>query len=223
MLKDLVGKLAKYSRNPVAVDLSRFNDPVSIATKWSPARSGGANFRTHTLVWVDPDRIEFKPSIGAKIFYLVFLLSGLGVLIFIMTRILSSEPDVPLGEILVPILVVTLFTLGGVILFYIATAPIIFDRRRKYFWKGRQDPAKMIEKKGARLFATFGDIHALQILSEFCRGQKTSYYSYELNLVLKNSERINVIDHGNLNQIRENSRILSDFLDIPVWDATLNG
>ncbi len=51
-------------------------------------------------------------------------------------------------------------------------------------------------------------------------GNKSSYYSYELNLVLDDGSRINVVDHGNLDRLRGDAQTLSRFLDKPVWDAT---
>ena len=50
-------------------------------------------------------------------------------------------------------------------------------------------------------------------------GNKNSYYSYELNLVCINGERINIVDHGALHAIREDASILADYLAISVWDA----
>ena len=68
--------------------------------------------------------------------------------------------------------------------------------------------------------APLSSIHALQLLSEFVSGSKSSYYSYELNLVLNDGSRINVVDHGNLERLRSDASALSRFLDKPVWDAT---
>ncbi len=63
-------------------------------------------------------------------------------------------------------------------------------------------------------------MHALQLISEYVSG-KSSYYSYELNLVLDDGSRINVVDHGNLAAIREDAGKLALFLAKPLWDATL--
>ena len=68
-------------------------------------------------------------------------------------------------------------------------------------------------------FAGLEDIHALQLISEYCRGSKRSYYSYELNLVLRNGRRINVMDHGDSEKLREDAKTLSQFLEKPLWDA----
>lgn len=60
-------------------------------------------------------------------------------------------------------------------------------------------------------------VHALQLISEYVRGDKSSYYSYELNLVLKDGERINVIDHGDRSAIQRDAQALAGFLGKPLW------
>jgi hypothetical protein len=57
------------------------------------------------------------------------------------------------------------------------------------------------------------------LLREFVQGNKNSYDSYELNLVLRDGRRLNVIDHGTLHAIREDARILADYLGVSIWDA----
>ena len=62
-------------------------------------------------------------------------------------------------------------------------------------------------------------VHALQIIREYVRGNKSSYYSYELNLILKDGSRKNVVDHGSIKQLQKDAQTLGQFLGIPVWDA----
>jgi hypothetical protein len=58
--------------NPRPVfDPSQLGDPLAMKTDWTPAKAGGASFRTHKLVRVDPDRLEFRASMG----YLLFALA----------------------------------------------------------------------------------------------------------------------------------------------------
>ena len=45
------------------------------------------------------------------------------------------------------------------------------------------------------------------------------FYSYEINLVLKNGRRVNVADHGDLDSLRADADMLANFLEVPVWDA----
>jgi hypothetical protein len=51
-------------------------------------------------------------------------------------------------------------------------------------------------------------------------GDQQKYLSYELNLILKDRSRINIVDHGDLNDIRESAQKLADRLHIEVWDGT---
>ena len=65
----------------------------------------------------------------------------------------------------------------------------------------------------------FREIHAIQLISEHVSGNKSSYYSYELNLVSRDGVRTNVVDHGKLDQVREDAKTLAEFLEVPVWDG----
>ena len=65
------------------------------------------------------------------------------------------------------------------------------------------------------------EIYALQILKEYVQSDKGGYYSYEMNLVLADASRINVVDHGDVKRIRREAAMLAAVLDmIPVWDAS---
>ena len=193
-------------------DPSTFNDEVASKVAWSPAKSGGASFRTHSLERVDSNRLEFKASAGAKLFYAVFLLVGLGIVI-------GFTVGAGLRGNVVPVLVGTVFAVAGGAMFYFGAAPIVFDKRKGSYWKGRTSPYDVRHTSELKHHAPLGRIHALQIISEYVRGNKSSYYSYELNLVLKDGSRINVVDHGSRSGLRTDAATLSDFLGVPVWDS----
>jgi hypothetical protein len=86
----------------------------------------------------------------------------------------------------------------------------VFDKTTSSFSKGR--------KKAEHASSNIDSIHAIQLIAKIIRG-KNSYYCYELNLILKNAERINIISHSNKKRIRADAKTLSEFLAIPVWDA----
>jgi hypothetical protein len=219
MLKDLLQKLQNLTRTPTAFDPSQFNDPLAMQTEWTPAKGGGANFKTHNLVEVNFNHIEFRSSVGAKIFYLIFLVAGLGIMIGFTASNISAGNVALNIETLFPIVFGLIFAgLGGTLL-YFGTSPIVFDKGLRKFWKGRKSPREVFDESEIKKFASFENIHAIQLISEYVRSNKSSYYSYELNLVLKDGSRINVIDHGNKNKIRENAAALSAFLEKQVWDA----
>ena len=211
MNKNFINKSKK------SVNLSEFKDPIAEKTKWKPAKSGGTNFRTHKLFSPTPYRAEFKPSIGAKIIYIFLCLIGLTTIIgFLFTSFKGGKFD---PEFIFPIIIGLIFIIIGGGLFYSGSKPIVFDKMSGYFWKGNQDPKQIMDKSKIKHYCKLSDIHALQIISENCRGDKSSFYSYELNLVLINAKRINIIDHGNLKKLREDAEILSQFLGKPVWDG----
>jgi hypothetical protein len=46
------------------------------------------------------------------------------------------------------------------------------------------------------------------------------YRSHELNVILRDARRLNVIDHGDLEIVRRDAGQLARFLQVPVWDKT---
>jgi len=221
MLKKLSDTLRKLTRESVRTDPSKFNDSIAMQTRWTPQKGGGASFKTHRLVNVSAYRIEFRSSAGAKIFYSIFLLSGLGIMFIFLKDPVSNGSFAIELDILFPMLIGLLFALVGGFLFFRGSVPIVFDKSNGYFLRGRKNPSRVYDQTKIKSLISLQNIHALQIISEHISSNKSSYYSYEINLVLKDASRVNVIDHGNLDRIREDAKTLSDFLGKPVWDATL--
>jgi len=133
---------------------------------------------------------------------------------------LNTEGESMGFGIIMPVLMGLVFTFVGIYLFYHGIQPIVFDKYKGIFYKGWKTQESINYNISSENFVRLDNIHAIQLISEYCRGNKSSYYSHELNLVLKDGKRINVIDHGNLNKIREDAKKLSEFLCTPVWDAT---
>lgn len=221
MLEKLKAKLRMLTTVPQPFDPSRFGDPLALSTAWTPARGGGSSFRTHKMIRVGMNRIEFRPSIGALIFYLLFLLIGLGLTTAIAASHLSSGNFTVGMETIVPMLMGLLFASIGGFMFYTGTTPIVFEKGRGVFWKGRKGPDDAMDIRSRDRFVRLDNVHALQLISEYCRGNKSSYYSYELNLVLADGKRVNVVDHGNRDRIRQDAQALATFLGKPLWDATM--
>ena len=217
-LKSIVNRL-KTPGQPI--DPSQFDDPLAEQIEWSPCKRGGANFTTHKLYETNLERLEFKPAFGAKIFYSIFLFVGLAVMFGPpISRILDGKSIWNGFETLFLLLFGLVFTSAGGTLLYFGTAPIVFDKRNGYFWKGRKSPVNVPNIDSIKHFAELDNIHALQIISEYCSGEDSSYYSYELNIVLADATRINVVDHGKISTQRQDAQKLANFLNVPLWDAT---
>ena len=179
------------------LDLESFEDELAFRISWDPLVGGGTNFCTHRLQKTSGlmnNSIEFKPTFIAYLVSISFAVIGL-------IAILSSGSS---GS-------------GALI----ALAPLGFG-----LWSLRDlVKQKSSFSSSSRVFCKntkscgFDNICAIQLLREYVSGNKNSYYSYELNLVCVNGERVNVIDHGALRAIREDASMLADYLSIPVWDA----
>ena len=179
------------------LDLESFEDELAFRISWDPLVGGGTNFCTHRLQKTSGlmnNSIEFKPTFIAYLVSISFAVLGL-------IAILSSGSS---GS-------------GALI----ALAPLGFG-----LWSLRDlVKQKSSFSSSSRVFCKntkscgFDNICAIQLLREYVSGNKNSYYSYELNLVCINGERINIVDHGALHAIREDASILADYLSIPVWDA----
>ena len=179
------------------LDLESFEDELAFRISWDPLVGGGTNFCTHRLQKTSDlmnNSIEFKPTFIAYLVSISFAVIGL-------IAILSSGSS---GS-------------GALI----ALAPLGFG-----LWSLRDlVKQKSSFSSSSRVFCKntkscgFDNICAIQLLREYVSGNKNSYYSYELNLVCINGERINIVDHGALHAIREDASILADYLSVPVWDA----
>lgn len=205
MFDEMVRKLQALSVEPVPFDPSILDDEVATSVKWSPLNSGGASFRTHRLVLQKPHRMKFRSTWGNIAFCMTFVIIGL---VLITVGLVVSE--IPSWVRIVMLLIGILSTVGVGLHLYFQLSPKVFDVSRGVYSAGR------FQRQDVRL----DEIYALQLISERCRGSNSSYFSYELNLVLDDGRRINVIDHGDLTQLRADARMISQRIDRPVWDAT---
>lgn len=201
------------------VDPTRFHDPLALQTEWKPLKNGGANFQTNKLYEIGGNRLEFKASLGMKCFSGLFIVVGLGIAMFALRHKPAEIGDIWSKDFLVPIIVGLVFGLAGWAMAYSCAVPAVFDKNHGYFSKNRKKPEHQMDPSRLKNYVQLSRIHAIQLLAEKCKGDKTSYYSYELNLVLDDASRMNVIDHGNLAAVREDARKLAEFLGKPVWDS----
>jgi hypothetical protein len=222
-----LGELARQAAERDFPDPSVFNDPVAMRTEWTPKANGGSNFTTHRMRKVHDQRMEFRATGGMRAFALLFLLVGLGVMAIAVPPIMRGEA-VFSEEILFPLLFGAVFALVGGLMIWFALTPIIFDLGHGYYWRNRKRPDRVIDPAKLKNCVPLARIHALQILSERVsssnsKGRSSTYFSYELNLVLDDGSRLNVVDHGNIDHLRRDAGELAALLKKPVWDATLAG
>lgn len=217
-IKEKLDQLAKES----AERISQFDDEIAEQTDWRPLKRGGKNFGSHSLKEINPNRLEFKSSPGSFLFSSIFMIAGA----FLAYSGISGL-SVPLTQIFesnewLPVLAGIVFFLIGGAFFRKSVRPIVFDKTKGMYWKGKKAP--QVDSTGNNTMkdtVRLSQIHALQIISEsVSKSNNKSYRSYELNLILKDASRLNVIDHGKVTKVRGDADKLSAFLGIPVWDIS---
>lgn len=203
------------------VDPSSFSDPLAEQVDWSPLSPGGANFRTHRLVPVSDFRLEFRSTLGARLFALVFLTIGLlAPVVIIFAEGLEAGEIFASGPFWFGLVIGLTFAGAGVFLYREFCSPVVFNKDTREFTR-KQPRFRKGGQGGAPSFPIdLQTIHALQIVREWVKSSDSSYYSYELNVVLSDGRRAGVVDHGNRGRLVSDADVLSAFLGVPLWDGS---
>jgi len=221
LLRGLAEKMVRMVRSRLPVNPARFNDPVAEQTEWTPAKRGGANFRTRRFRERSHHRLEFSISLGGLLFGLLFALSGLSSLIFVILFIIPTMKELPVfARILLPLSSLVFLGVGSWLIVSFSR-PVVFDKELGWFWKGYRPPSLSGGAYKPKTGTPLNRIYALQILAEQVQSKNSSFFSYELNLVCRDASRINLVDHGHYESIRNEAETLSAFLGVPVWDAVV--
>lgn len=177
---------------------------------WGPLKSGGASFKTHRLVEISTLRIEYKASVGSIVFGSIFVMAGFGI--FSINFFNEVNFWIALFGVV--------FASAGGYMLKTVFEPIVFDKSLGYFWKGKKSPRQATDISEIKTVAKLDDIYGIQVIKEHVKssskGKDTSYYSYEINLILNSGDRINVVDYGNADSILQDASKLSKFLSIKI-------
>lgn len=195
-------------------------DEIGMKTDWEPLKRGGSSHKNFNLK-IDEERniLKINETLGSRfltIFAIVFIL-GMTV------SLIREEASVSVNSygvgndsklvFLIPASMLGILIIGS--FFNTKTNRSIFDNNKRIFYKGKYDSKK---DRGEKEVILYENIYAIQIISEMIRKEKTYFTSYEVNLVLNDTTRINVLDHSNLSSILKDTKMLSQYLNVPIWD-----
>ena len=199
--------------NKFELKLADTDDPIAQKVSWEPAKHGGANFKTQKVEFA-ANKIIIKKTIGMILFGLAFALPGLVVLLGVAPyNFINGEA----GTGFFLLLWGTIFSGVGVGMMMFGK-PFVFDRSRGVFYRGKKYGSNPTGKKKTQ--GMFSEIHAIQLISERIHSSKNNYTSYELNLVFKDGNRLNVMDHGGEQAIEDAAKQLGQMLNVPIWQAS---
>ncbi len=186
-------------------DLNRFNDDFAKSVSWSPVVKSGlrSSFCTKKLVISGDSKVSFRPSVQFLLFNLLFM----GVPCLILLKI-SVPGNFVFNDkwLLIPFM--SVFLLIGIPYLLWGVRPIYFDLDKRQFIKYSSHGYEKI---------SMDDIYAIQMIKD--DGHQDETY-YELNLVLKNQNRLNIVCHNREEAIRKQAKQLSEILSVPFWDMT---
>ncbi|REL33469.1 hypothetical protein DYD21_11915 [Rhodohalobacter sp. SW132] len=216
-LKNITDQISQR-KNGVTFDAARFNDPIAEQVNWTVIKAGGSNFQTHKLVEAGSSRIESEPTLISKIFPMIFVIMGLAIpLVLISAGYLSGNQDL-FHMSFASVLFGLIFVGVGAFFFRKLSEKMIFDKLKNRFWVEKPGKEKnMTELMNNEL--KLSDVHAIQLVSKFLKGNNKSFYIYEMNVVMNDTQRYNVMRHGKKRQIRRDAAKLSKFMGKPIWDA----
>ena len=193
-----------------------YKEELKSIVSTSPLIYGGASFKTNVLIESSSSKLVYKPTIGTAIFCFIFLAVGLGVLYFNTIHLFNADSSIKNFNWFLIIFGLIFSTAGGV-MFYKFYKPRVFDKQLGIYYKAYRP--NISHHRNSINVIPLKSISALQIIGEHVKRDKGSYKSFELNLVLSDGSRKNVVDHGNLKSIINDAEILSSFLNIPIWHA----
>ena len=180
-------------------DLIKNNsDPLSKIVSWEPCSKANYHSVTRSIKTSNQNVLEYGLNLKTRFTFLnIILISILMFYVFIYIGI--SKDSIWIYSI--PILLAVSIT----IIYQFTKAPIKFNKSNNLF-----------NYKSFNI--NLNEIHAIQLIGKIIgRGRRKDGF-YELNLVLKNKNRINLESHKNVSKIREQAHEISNFLDISVWD-----
>lgn len=200
--------------NKADMKLTDTDDPIALKVGWTPTSSGGANFKTQKLT-VKGHQIVVEKTLRMMIFSLFFVVPG-------VLAVIAGSPYVLLvkGSVLgAGFIFLWGLLFGGIgFLVLIGSKKVTFDQLAGVYYLGKKfDYANRpdLTRQGR-----FIDIHAIQILSKRVTssdGDGDSYTNYELNLVLKSSDRIHVMNQVKQENILLCAQQLATVLNVPIW------
>lgn len=213
-LSNFIKNLVQATKT-TAFDPGVFNDELASKVSWSPKAGGGANFKTKSLVKISDSELQYKTSSFGKVFGALFIIFPLVFTVLGITAI--SKFGFKIEGILFA-LVPLIFIGVGIFIIKKFNSTITFNKSSGYFHRSKKkEVTSLAVQEDAHNFK-LDTIKALQVLPERVRGDKSSYTSYEINLVFEDGSRYNIVDHGHRKSIETDAVTLSDFLGVPAWN-----
>lgn len=204
------------------------DEPLDWSRLSKSVNPGGRAWKTHHLLALNKNVLWFIPSVFVWFIGLIPLF--VDAILFFFLVLLSQEIYLTqdwalLGPFLFLLLLfVLLFMFGAK---YFMLHPIAIFNKRKGLFKKRKENFDDFERINLihilmkeKVSAELGEVMAIQLLKEKVGKKKDlEFISYEINLVLNDGHRINVVNHGNEKAVIKQAKRLATFLGVELYAA----
>lgn len=180
--------------NNYNIDFSKVN--------WKPNKFGGSQFNISNFQY-ENDVLRILPSKSAKIIPLVVTIV-FGSLPFIFYSINNKKPDT-----------VVLFVVGVFVLIFLIS--YIGLMKKVEINKPLGSVKKGYNLKNAKLFCNLSEVLFIQVVEQLIPQKRNNYFSYEINIVCKDNNRITLTDHADFDYIKKEAQKLKLFLGLPIF------
>ncbi|WP_077411611.1 hypothetical protein [Marinicella sediminis] len=201
-LRKHIGKMTDVQREHLIdeVQSARLEHPIASETDWHPLSSqGNGRLITHQLYNQPNGSLIYRPSKQVNTLAMFLMLIGLAfpVITWLQTG---------WGAYLLAVA-----SLSGFL--FLTSAMLVYKRIGKVMHFNPENQAGQTDHDQSVIFA---EVQAIQLLNV----NHNRYTAHELNWVLKNTGRRQVLSHSSINTITEQASRIAKLINVPVWDAT---
>ena len=198
------------------IDLSKYIVKVSKQNKSriTPLKRSTASFQDAKLSFSD-SWVKITPHIINYLFFSVFLIFGLAIIILSQSHMgLEDTTDKIFALVIGGIF--TIVGLSGMFYPKFSAKAEIDLLNKKFYPKGKRKFLSTINPQ-EELEIPLERFKFLRILTKTGRHSKGgTYHCYELNLVIDDDHRYNLLNHGNEKKLLQDAQKLSEILNIPI-------
>ncbi len=203
------------------VDSKNFNNPLASKIDWQPLYCNGSRVQDYFLDDSDPQRIIFKCSKKKYAAAGVFIGIGL-VALSLAIMAFFSDANQRLEMFGFAAFFGGVFLIAGTLMWRMTTVPKVFDLENSCYYQAKIKPNQLLDFATQQKtdFTSLSLIKALQIIHKESRHNGQAYASYQLNLILQDASRVNILSHSNYQAIIEGAEVLAKKLTVPLWDGS---
>jgi len=221
-IKDKMLAYEQHVRELESKIAQQFDDPVAQNTGWTHLAMGsGSSYRSQKLAPAH-NQIKVVKTARALILPVGFALVGIALILAALNDYVQLAPTgtepLSTSQFLILLLMGAFFLVPAAV-FLRPKNKFTFDKSSGDCWRGRKPASGPFENSDRFRLERIKGLQILEKQVSGSHGDKT-FTSYELNLILDDHDRINVMDHGDADALRADAERLSQFLGIPLFDAS---